>query len=191
MSNNENVKTEDSQTQDNTVEQKNPYLEYLKKNQGKVAKALQEKINNLMKSDQKKKIAILEKSVTDSESELDKLKKLVNEYYFDEMNNNNETKTIKLKALMDELGKLKTKYEGENDGSGKKVELEKNEKAFGTSLDTLKDDMSDKSKKPDEVLKQFMEKNANTFKDLKLETDMKNFETNISNLIKQMQSKQK
>ena len=92
----ENPQTENLAEPKTQVEQKNPYLEYLKKNEEKVAKALQEKINNLMKSYQKKKIAILEKSVTDSEAELDILKKLVNEYYFDEMNNNS-SKGEKLK----------------------------------------------------------------------------------------------
>lgn len=170
--------------------QNDPYLEYLKKYQDKVVKALKEKINNLMKSDQKKKISILEKSVTDSEAELDKLKKLVNEYYFDEMNNNSD-KEDKLTKLKEELGNVGDEYKGKNDGSGKKEALQANENAFGASLDKLKEDIRVKGQKPDEVLKQFMEQNAKTFKDLKLETDMKNFETNISNLIKQMQSKQK
>jgi len=190
MATNENAQTEDSQTQANQVDQKNPYLEYLKKNEEKVAQALQEKINNLIKSDQKKKIAILEKSVTDSEAELDRLKKLVNEYYFHEMNNNS-SKGEKLEKLNEELKKVGESYKIKNDGSGKKDELEINEKAFGTSLDTLKDDMSDKSKKPDEVLKKFMEDNKQQFAKLKLEKDMNNFNTNISNLIKQMESKQK
>ena len=170
--------------------QNDPYLEYLEKNQDKVVKALKEKINNLMKSDQKKKIAILEKSVTDSEAELDKLKKLVNEYYFDEMNYN-ESKETKITTLKEELETLGKKYENENDGSGDKEKLQDNENKFGASLDKLKEDIRVKGQKPDEVLKQFMEVNAQTFKDLKLETDMKNFETNISNLIKQMESKQK
>jgi hypothetical protein len=173
-----------------TDTQNDPYLEYLEKNQDKVVKALKEKINNLMKSDQKKKISILEKSVTDSEAELDKLKKLVNEYYFDEMNNN-ETKTTKLTALMDELKKLGEKYKNENDGTDNKEKLQDKEKAFGTSLDTLKDNMSDKSLKPNDVLKKFMEENKEQFEKLKLGTDIKNFETNISNLIKQLESKQK
>jgi hypothetical protein len=168
------------------VDQKSPYLEYLKENKVKVVKALKEKINNLMKSDQKKKISILEKSVTDSEGKLDQLKKLVNEYYFDEINNNDKKKE-KFKILEEELRKAGDEYERKN--ISENVNLEDQEKEFEEKLDKLKVEMSDNKLKSNEVLKKFMEDNQDKFKELKLETDMNNFNTNISNLIKQLQSK--
>ena len=94
-----------------------PYSKYLVNKQEEVKKALQEKINNLIKSDQKKKISILEKTITDSEGKLDNLKKLLNEYYFAKTNGDKEKKQEKLKAFKEELEKISKDYENTNNGN--------------------------------------------------------------------------
>ena len=167
----------------------NVYLDYLKNNQEIVEKALNEKIKNKINEDQKKKLSILEKSITDSEAELDKVKKLLSEYYFDVLNNKDSTE--KKQKFMEELTILQDKYKVENDGSGTKESLEQGEKSIVEKLDKMKDDMDDKTKKTKEVLDEFIKVNEEEFKKLNLSKDLNNFNSNISSMIKDIESKQK
>lgn len=167
-----------------------PYSKYLVNKQEEVKKALQEKINNLIKSDQKKKISILEKTITDSEGKLDNLKKLLNEYYFAKTNGDKEKIEEKLKAFKQELNKISTEYGNTNkDNKDTKESLETEENDFGKELDILKQNMGDNSKNPNIVLSSFMNSNKELFTNLKLEKDINNFNINISKLIKEIQGK--
>ncbi len=92
---------------------------------------------------------------------------------------------------MEELTILQDKYKVENDGSGTKESLEQGEKSIVEKLDKMKVVMDDKTKKTKEVLDEFIKVNEEEFKKLNLSKDLNNFNSNISSMIKDIESKQK